>query len=891
VIENCTVNGNVTAASSNGAGVAGNSAITGTGRIEIHGTFFNGEFVHSGVTTNIFIGSAHTNLIIEDSGYYIKGALDPIDANISIDGLLIDESLIERVTNGGSNGSEPNSEFIMLVPVGKISGGAVVNNTISTISFWKDGYILENIVISENNARMRYNFDLGIIILNTSGADVRGDGTEDSPFLITDADELLYVSSMIEVGGSINGVPTVSAHYRLGQHIDLSASENFFGIGTQTHNFQGTFDGGGFRIRLNISSATESNVGLFRFTDGAVIKNLTVDGTIRGVGNVGGIVGNASNGTLIESAVNSAAIFATAANSGGIVGNAQSVHIERSRNTANISGAASTGGIAGLVNHTVITSSASIGNVTGTTNVGGIAGLTENGSLITDCRTERTARVFGGQYIGGISGRLITSTITDSTSNSPVTGTAANSYTGGISGSSENSTIRNSAGSGNIAGTSYTGGITGNFISTNAATPGLIEGCKATGTVTAALGADNRSAGIVGVSGISGTGRLTIRSTYFTGGELINSRVTNIFIGTAHTNLVIENSGYEIRGSLVPANAAVEIDGVLWNESLINRGAVDGNVPRGAVNGDIPRNAVGELTITVPISKTTSTTAVPNNSPERIKFSIGEQSQERFISRNNAKTDYILNLGRIIIVEPEDWLDEDKAEIENIIKPNFARFQSDIRLITATVENEIESVEIDIEPYGGGTWALYSNAACTIEIEPSLINGTSARIMNLSAGANTAYIKVTSANGENSRIYTVTITRELVRPNIVTGLRAVFREFEVLLQWDIAFEANVTGYNIYRSSSPNSGFLRLTTIDGRNNTSFTDRTILPNREYYYRVSAVDSFGAESFMSPAVLGMAHSDIYPPEIISITPANGATVGRNTGITIIAADNISV
>ena len=79
-------------------------------------------------------------------------------------------------------------------------------------------------------------------------------------------------------------------------------------IGTEEHPFKGTYDGQGYVIKnlslTNGDTAIGTNVGLFGYTDGATIKNLTlVDGSVTGFDNVGAVVGYAKN-TTFENVIN-----------------------------------------------------------------------------------------------------------------------------------------------------------------------------------------------------------------------------------------------------------------------------------------------------------------------------------------------------------------------------------------------------------------------------------------------------------------------------------------------------------------------------------------------------------------------------------------------------------
>ncbi|MCL2298705.1 MAG: cadherin-like beta sandwich domain-containing protein, partial [Firmicutes bacterium] len=72
--------------------------------------------------------------------------------------------------------------------------------------------------------------------------------------------------------------------------------------------------------------------------------------------------------------------------------------------------------------------------------------------------------------------------------------------------------------------------------------------------------------------------------------------------------------------------------------------------------------------------------------------------------------------------------------------------------VTASVAYAVGSLTVDPALSPGASWKLYSDAACTNEV--------TSKAMNLAVGANTAYIKVTAQNGADTKVYTLTVTRQ-----------------------------------------------------------------------------------------------------------------------------------
>ncbi len=72
----------------------------------------------------------------------------------------------------------------------------------------------------------------------------------------------------------------------------------------------------------------------------------------------------------------------------------------------------------------------------------------------------------------------------------------------------------------------------------------------------------------------------------------------------------------------------------------------------------------------------------------------------------------------------------------------------------------------------------------------------------------------------------------------------------VELSWDINSEADLAGYNIYRSDREDTSGTRLNG-DLLPSPAFRDISVMPGEQYFYRVSAVDRAGNESAKSSAV----------------------------------------
>lgn len=115
-------------------------------------------------------------------------------------------------------------------------------------------------------------------------------GSEDNPYIIQTADELIAFSNAVKAGNTY-----ADRYVELRADIDLgSRARDFSPIGDYDgrHAFEGHFKGNGHAIKgLSINGGT--GVGLFGYTRHASISMVEVTGTISGSSWVGGIVGYA----------------------------------------------------------------------------------------------------------------------------------------------------------------------------------------------------------------------------------------------------------------------------------------------------------------------------------------------------------------------------------------------------------------------------------------------------------------------------------------------------------------------------------------------------------------------------------------------------------------------
>ncbi len=209
---------------------------------------------------------------------------------------------------------------------------------------------------------------------------------------ITSASQLVSYASLVNSGSGRSDTVT------LGCNIDMSSYSSFTPIGSSSsRSFTGTFNGNGFAITGLTVTGGSYDRGLFGYTSGATIKNLTIQGgsvtSVSGY-SAGAFAGSASSTTFTycyNLGMNVISSSSGSTNIGGIVGYASSVTIDSCFNSGYINGTkgarVDAGGICGeLVSGTIkyCQNSGSVSSGTSSTAdaaSGGMAGCMRDGTI------------------------------------------------------------------------------------------------------------------------------------------------------------------------------------------------------------------------------------------------------------------------------------------------------------------------------------------------------------------------------------------------------------------------------------------------------------------------------------------------------------------------------
>jgi len=239
--------------------------------------------------------------------------------------------------------------------------------------------------------------------------------------LLTDADGCYLIKNyknLQDFRDIVNGGNT-TANARVVNNIDLSpicssTLGSWIPIGTEWDNrYAGHFDGGNHTIKGMYIKENAGYKGLFGFTNGAEISNVSISGNMNVGGSSGMLVGCMMNGTITNCTA-TGRIVCGGQKIGGIVGDATG-DISDCRSSVNISGTGQiVGGIAGW----------SCGNInrceneergvivtttTGNAYIGGIVGQfvgTSSEGVLENCRNLATLSAGSGSYAGGLVGYI-----------------------------------------------------------------------------------------------------------------------------------------------------------------------------------------------------------------------------------------------------------------------------------------------------------------------------------------------------------------------------------------------------------------------------------------------------------------------------------------------------
>ena len=152
-----------------------------------------------------------------------------------------------------------------------------------------------------------------VLGFNITICNLSGTGTEDDPYLIGSTEDWNNFAAVVSGGNTFSG-----KFVKLTSDISVSTMAG----ASDANSFQGTFDGDGHTLTLNMSDFTEQYLAPFRYVGSATIKNLKTAGTIQTTGQyAGGLIANIVNSSTvtIRNCVSSVTINSTSYTNSGFV--------------------------------------------------------------------------------------------------------------------------------------------------------------------------------------------------------------------------------------------------------------------------------------------------------------------------------------------------------------------------------------------------------------------------------------------------------------------------------------------------------------------------------------------------------------------------------------------
>ncbi|MCR4604434.1 MAG: hypothetical protein K5639_00355 [Eubacterium sp.] len=341
----------------------------------------------------------------------------------------------------------------------------------------------------------------------------RGDGTKNSPYVISNADELLYLSEQVEKGYSYAG-----DYIKLGADIDLTGFKPYKndivnskmhakdtwkpiggyyedGIGmdkyTYERPFAANFSGDWHTIKGLKISGYSSDIGVFGLTKGingsGKIEDLNVVGELSGNNYVGGIVGYNGDGfQIVECTFRNSSVKANGEGAGGIAGLSKGIILGCAVNYVKVNALQRwSGGICGCAECNIEKSYAS-GNIDGAVDVGGVVGelINRNNGNNKIFKSNSECTVKGDWYIGGIAGMNEKGTLDTCINYGSITGT---DFVGGVCGKNTGTVKECKNVRGKVTGDRYVGDLIGADKGENASVTASVFGKGDTRVVVVVL--------------------------------------------------------------------------------------------------------------------------------------------------------------------------------------------------------------------------------------------------------------------------------------------------------------------------------------------------------------------------------------------------------------------
>lgn len=416
-----------------------------------------------------------------------------------------------------------------------------------------------------------------------------GNGTEDDPYLIFNENQLSQMVNFLNQEGVV---------FKLMKDLNLTnwiaennPSQGWMPVGVASSPFKGKFLGNNHKISgLSIKRSTEENVGFFGYLDGAIIQDLTVEGSVvSGKNYVGGIAGQS-----ISSTISNVSITLTG--------------------TTGLTGQENVGGFVGNVTSSTLSSCSTIvggSGVTGSNNVGGFAGKVTNGTFNGfNANTMVNATTLAGGLIGTVSGG------TYQNGNAEGNITVTQGSAGGFAGKGNNYEITDIKVVGNIQCTA-SGCVVGGMVATSEGTAKLTN-CTIIGNLSAQENGNVGAGALGGAIGfIKGGSSVTLNACFSKGKMNHTGDYTGGIVGKSEGACIAnmescshfgDITGKDYVGGLIGAMISADVKPTLYTYTVYssNSGSGSSITPAGTLLQTTKETIVNGTAVTASINNCTA---------------------------------------------------------------------------------------------------------------------------------------------------------------------------------------------------------------------------------------------------------------------------------------------
>lgn len=229
------------------------------------------------------------------------------------------------------------------------------------------------------------------------------------------------------------------------------------------------------------------------------------------------------------------------------------------------------------------------------------------------------------------------------------------------------------------------------------------------------------------------------------------------------------------------------------------------------------------------------------------------------------------------------------SPVINSINPKPSRYSKVIPLEITATDNMLLALVTIQSSRDKNNWTQIAR----IEPEGNNNKVTINHILNIEGEEEgSLYIRAIAADlseNESSKDETAPFVEYIIdhtAPNKPQNIEIKSTAGDITISWTQNPEKDLGGYNIYRAQKEEGPYEKIQ--ENHRYLSYTDKDLLSNTTYHYKISATDIAGNEGEAAGPVSSALIEDKEAPEILSIAPIEGNTLGSNPVIRVLVKDN---